>query len=141
MGSSSKSSGSDIAVILAALHGSRDERFLRVFDDRILSTAFQLSRAFRKIYRVSFIHDLGIAMGRYPEDMYDGYEVRLPGGNPWVLDTLALGEFYYRVASDWARHGCVRVTELNFSFLQSLAEAESRSSLLRLGQVIEKGDP
>jgi len=140
-GISSKSSGLDIGVLLGVLHGSQEDRFLSVSDDRVLSTAFQLRRAFQKLYHVNAVHELGVAVGRYPEDMYDGYEVSVHGGNPWVLATLALGEFYYRVALEWEQQGSVRVTELNLPFLLSLSEVEWRTPHLSLGEVVGQSDP
>lgn len=38
----------------------------------------------------------GVAIGRYPEDMYAGNN--FDGGNPWPLCTLAIAEALYRVA-------------------------------------------
>jgi GH15 family glucan-1,4-alpha-glucosidase len=36
---------------------------------------------------------LGVALGRYPGDVYSGSQSQ-SGGNPWFLSTLALAEYY-----------------------------------------------
>ncbi len=40
-----------------------------------------------------------MAIGRYPEDRYDGYK-NSGRGNPWFLTTLAFGEYYCQVRAE-----------------------------------------
>ncbi|EDK43905.1 hypothetical protein LELG_02084 [Lodderomyces elongisporus NRRL YB-4239] len=41
-----------------------------------------------------FIRGSGVALGRYPEDVYDGVQTSV--GNPWFLATSAAGELVYQ---------------------------------------------
>ncbi len=85
-----KTSGLDVAVILGVLHGTTDDGFMSVSDSRVLATAKRLEDAFQSLYSINQNGMVGIAIGRYPEDQYFG-------GNPWVLATFALAEFYYKL--------------------------------------------
>ena len=115
-----KVSGLDVAVILGCLHGYAHDHFLSLSDDRVLSTAHAIKRAFSELYLVNRNKALGAAIGRYPEDIYDGHSVGLNQGNPWVLATLAFAELYHRVAQEILQAGQVRVTELNLPFFADL---------------------
>ena len=55
----------------------------------------------------------GVALGRYPEDVYFG-------GNPWYLTTLAAAEFLYDAAAAWAAQGCVDVDLTSLAFFREL---------------------
>lgn len=85
----------DISVILALIQNF-DGSFLESTDSA-MATLKELFRVFRFQYPVNRItHDaagapLGVALGRYPEDIYDGNG--FTGGNPWFLSTLAAAEF------------------------------------------------
>ena len=95
-GLQSKTSDLDVAVILGVLHGYRNDGFLSPADDRVLATAAALESAFETLYPINGQSNLGTAIGRYPEDRYDGYTTSSKG-NPWVLATAAFAEFYYKV--------------------------------------------
>ena len=89
-----KNSGLDVAVLLALLHTSPYQKLFSLEDPHVLEYVKVLSRTFYQIYDVNQQNNnLGVAMGRYPEDRYDGYETGKQG-NPWFLATLALGEYY-----------------------------------------------
>ncbi len=92
-----KESHLDVAIILGILHGYRDDGFLSPTDDRVLATARALELAFESLYPINGQSNLGTAIGRYPEDRYDGYTTSSQG-NPWVLATAAFAEFYYKGA-------------------------------------------
>jgi len=84
-----KHSNLDISVLLGLLHGSLDDGFLPLTDPRVTRTVEKLIEAFKQVYEVNK-QGPGVAMGRYPEDKYEG-------GNPWVLTTLAVAEYYYKI--------------------------------------------
>lgn len=84
-----KHSNLDISVLLGLLHGSLDDGFLPLTDPRVKKTVEKLIEAFKQTYEVNK-HGPGVAIGRYPEDRYEG-------GNPWVLTTLAVAEYYYKI--------------------------------------------
>jgi glucoamylase len=90
-----KKSTLDISVILALIH-NYDGSFSASTDASLL-TLKELMRVFRIKYPVNRVirnqsgDPLGVALGRYPEDIYDG--VGFSGGNPWFISTLAAAEF------------------------------------------------
>jgi len=91
-----KTSGLDIAVILALLHGYNDDNFFSFSDPRIISTMEKLENSFHVLYPINHVVGFpGVAIGRYPEDRYAGTDFN--GGNPWVLTTLAMAEAYYKL--------------------------------------------
>jgi glucoamylase len=90
-----KRSDLDISVILALIH-TYDGSF---FDstETSMQTLKELIKVFRQRYplnrnlRGRSGEALGVSLGRYPEDIYDGSG--FSGGNPWFLSTLASAEF------------------------------------------------
>ncbi len=92
-----KYSNLDVAVILGLLHGGLNDGFLNWDDQRVTSTIEKLIDAFAKLYPINQRKEIpGVAIGRYPEDKYNGYA--FTGGNPWPLCTLAIAEALYRYA-------------------------------------------
>jgi glucoamylase len=83
-----KKSGLDSAVILSVLH-SHTEGSFSFSDDRILSTLHQLEDTFGKIYSINQKGFPALAVGRYPEDRYDGYSTE-GQGNPWLLNFITV---------------------------------------------------
>lgn len=59
---------------------------------------------------------LGNAIGRYPEDTYNGSGNSQ--GNPWFLATNAYAELYYRAIYEWTNNGGVTVTDINLNFFK-----------------------
>ncbi|KAI9027151.1 glucoamylase b [Phycomyces nitens] len=93
-----KPSGLDISVILAANQlSSLKDGFFTPESDKVLATAAALEYSFGTIYPINqdVPSHLGIAMGRYPEDIYDGH--RSSQGNPWFIATSAFTELYYNI--------------------------------------------
>jgi glucoamylase len=92
-----KHSGLDSAVILGVLHGYADDGFLAPTDPRVLATARAIDASFGATYDINRQGRPGLAtaIGRYPEDRYDGYGTS-GQGNPWFLATHAFAELYYR---------------------------------------------
>lgn len=116
-----KHSGLDIAVVLGALHGESYRRDFGVTDDRVLSTAAQLVVAFDSLYAINKVTKgwdgsaLGVALGRYPEDKYNGYHSR-EAGNPWFLSTSAMAELLFRCAARWKEEGRIVLTDRSLPF-------------------------
>lgn len=93
-----KISGLDASIILAVLHTGFDDRFLFETDDaKVLSNFHQLVSAFAALYPINHSGFEGLAIGRYPEDVYGG--THFERGNPWVLITAAFANFSYRNSS------------------------------------------
>jgi glucoamylase len=143
-----KHSNIDTAVILAALHADRGDGYFAPYHERVLSTAYKLRENFAALYDINKKNlQLGVAIGRYPEDVYDGHSVSI--GNPWVLTTAAFAQLHYQVAEEGIKAGKFDVTLLNHGFLNqvvSTPEVSSRNTPasrtainLVPGQVILKG--
>ena len=97
-----KSSNMDTAAVLAALHTDANDGFYDASSPRILAHAQKLIETFGSLYPVNSASSaqdkiLGTAIGRYPEDRFDGYSLTL--GNPWFLATNAIAELHFRLAS------------------------------------------
>lgn len=96
-GLDNKYSNLDIAVLLGLLHGNMQDGFLGWDDPRVTATTNKLVKTFSQLYPINHSTKLpGVAIGRYPEDAYDGDQFR--GGNPWPLCTLAVAEVFYNTA-------------------------------------------
>jgi glucoamylase len=98
-------SGLDIGSVLASLraHDVDDGTDLidipfSVGDSAVLSTLAALINDMK--YRYPINHDggsfsRGFALGRYPEDLYDGYGIT--EGNPWFIATATASEFLFKL--------------------------------------------
>jgi glucoamylase len=129
-----KSSGLDASVIVAILQGDRGDGFLPITDDRVLSTAAHLASTFQNLYPINQSGP-GIAIGRYPEDHYDGYSTS-GLGNPWVLLTDAFAQFYYRAANRFSNANQIAMTDKNVGFFNALLPSAHFSS----GQIVRASD-
>lgn len=137
-----KTSGLDVTAVLAALHGHNEydaanDRFFSASDPRVLRTAQLLAQAFGDfpIARVRTGEiELGVPIGRYPEDKYDGYDSK-GKGNPWYLATAGFAELYYRCAREWTADGKILIDTSDADFL-SRASGEK----LRAGQIFSPND-
>jgi glucoamylase len=92
-----KKSQLDIAVLLGSLYFAKDDDLFSPQDPIIKTYADQLETSFKNTYPVNSRNpDLGTAIGRYPEDIYNGSGTS--EGNPWFLATHAYAEYYCRLA-------------------------------------------
>ncbi len=90
-----KVSGLDVAVLLAYLYFQEEAPFT-IDDIRLANTVALLEQQFGSLYPInSPASGLPPAIGRYPEDVYDGHG--FSGGNPWFLATAAMGEYHCRL--------------------------------------------
>lgn len=95
-------SGLDIAVIIGSLL-THDDHFstnipFDVSDSGILNTLYSLVKSMEIIYPINHQRanlKIGVALGRYPEDIYDG--VGTSEGNPWFLATASASELLYKL--------------------------------------------
>lgn len=145
-GNAQKFSNLDTAVLLAVLHGYAGDQYLSPAEDRVLLTSLHLRQAFQKIYNVNAVNPvLAPAIGRYPEDIYDGVSdgnsIRGHRGNPWVLTTCAFVELYSRAILEWKKIGSIQITQVNLPFFQDLAAQSGESIAWSQGQVLKKGSP
>lgn len=115
----SQRSGLDCGIIVGSLYGvntnnvavSADNATIdtyRPFDDAILSTISAMVRDMSTRYPINAIRldsfesagvdtdIVGVGLGRYPEDVYNGVGTSL--GNPWFLCTAGVSETMYILA-------------------------------------------
>jgi glucoamylase len=98
-GWSHKNTDLDVAVLLGALHGGWEGRLdLTPAHPGIRASAEALEQAFLALYPINAEHRAGQArgavapaIGRYPEDVYDGNGFSV--GHPWFLATHAFAEW------------------------------------------------
>lgn len=67
----------------------------------------------------------GVGLGRYPEDVYDGYGTSNRGGNPWFLCTSSAAEILYRTASHISITSNITITPLSITFYSALLSTSS----------------
>jgi glucoamylase len=80
----------------------------------------------------------GTGLGRYPEDVYDGYGTDARGGNPWFLCTSSAAEIIYRTASHLSTTTNLTITPRGLPFYSALL---SSSSLVpEAGKTYESAD-
>ncbi len=115
----SKPSGLDSAVVLAVLHAGNENGDFSIADEKLASTVAKLEEAFQSIYPVNQKGFPAVAIGRYPEDKYDGYTTH-GEGNPWLLITSGFAEYYYRLAKVLNKASEIRITPNNQAFFASL---------------------
>jgi glucoamylase len=127
--------GLDVAVILGVLHGNTDDGFFDPTNDQILATAFKLKNSFDEIYKVNHGSRPGTAIGRYPEDRYNGDGDSQ--GNPWFLTTLAYAELYYRAQINFSKKRVIKVSVLNQPFFEFILKNQK----LTQGQTLTATNP
>ena len=105
-----KNSGLDVAPLLALNHTAPYQTVFSMRDPAVLKYISVLANTFGNLYGVNKQYaNLGVGIGRYPEDRYDGYETSRVG-NPWFLSTLALGEYTCLAKQEMARKGTLTKT-------------------------------
>lgn len=140
----SKRSGLDCGLLLGSLHAlpksqSEDDVVYPPWSDEILVSLLALTRDQRDRFpinsnpsdqdddddNVDEFTFQGTGLGRYPEDVYDGYGNSNRGGNPWFLCTSSAAEILYRTASHISATGNLTVTDVGLPFYESLLGSSS----------------
>ncbi len=130
--------GLDIATILAVFHSGTKTGEFSVTDDRIIATASRLEAAFASLYQINAADrfaDAGVAIGRYPEDVYSGGSDSTVA-HPWVLATAALAEYHYRLARAIRSVDQVEVNHANVDLFRAAVGPQVGSLKLEPGAVI-----
>ncbi|KYF88527.1 hypothetical protein BE17_41415 [Sorangium cellulosum] len=140
-------SGLDSSVIIATLGGYATEDDLHlegvspysVDQEQVLATAAAVESTFEAMYLINDPSQRieGIAIGRYPEDRYDGYRTDSLG-NPWPSLTIGFAAYYYKLAERYLRLGRAVLTSTNLPFFQRLPLEGAR---FRPGEELHLGDP
>ncbi|RKP38709.1 Six-hairpin glycosidase-like protein [Dimargaris cristalligena] len=118
-----KVSNLDTQVLLASLHASYDDGVYTPESERILATTEALIEKFSRLYAINTMNSnpsIGVAIGRYVEDVYDGYGYG--EGNPWILATACVAEIHYRAVNKWLSSGQFEITSVNLPFLRRASQ-------------------
>ncbi len=150
-----KTADLDSAVILGVLHSEGSDGFYSPSKDQVLATMYALEQRFVQEYEINTNPDLQLserlpgqteedrrplspAIGRYPEDHYDGYNGNNDTlGNPWVLTTNAFAEAHLKAARDFIKAGSLSINPVNHDFFSKLL---NRSDL-KANQTFVAGAP
>ncbi len=101
-GLSGKTADLDVSILLAVLHVADEGDSFDILDSRVIKSATSHLKKMNELYTINrrrFDFDdaiLAPAIGRYPEDVYDGNG--FSGGHPWFLATLAYAEWTSKIA-------------------------------------------
>ncbi|KAF2019998.1 glycoside hydrolase family 15 protein [Aaosphaeria arxii CBS 175.79] len=130
----SQRSGLDCGILLGALHGSPSRGSPSTisytsYSDEILVSLLAFIQDQRTRFPINVARSpasnsqilSGTGLGRYPEDIYDGYgNDPKRGGNPWFLCTSSAAEILYRTASHLITTSQLTITKLNYPFYKAL---------------------
>ncbi|TKA68494.1 hypothetical protein B0A55_08791 [Friedmanniomyces simplex] len=136
-----KSSYLDIAVVLGVIHGYAGDGVYSYTNDEVLSSALRISTSFIDVYPIANTTTdssgltLGIPIGRYPEDVYNGTGTQTNGGNPWYLCTAAMSQFLYSASTEYGGAGSISITNTSKPFFDYFAPAAG----LQVGQTYNYG--
>ncbi len=85
-------------------------------DSRVKKYIDALTNSFKMAYSINHDNNTkAVAIGRYPEDRYDGYGTN-GTGNPWFLATMGLGE-YYCIAQKTSKRNYSELVESQFQMV------------------------
>lgn len=128
-----KASYLDTAVVLAVIHGYANDGLYGYTNPKVQSTALRIATSFIDEYPIAGVTKdsagrvLGIPVGRYPEDVYNGTGTEQNGGNPWYLCTAAFAQFMYANTKEYTDAGSISVTKVSKPFWDYFApEAKLR---------------
>lgn len=136
----SKRSGLDCGLLLGSLHAlpTQDQEEAAVFQpwsDEILVSLLALTNDQRDRFPINSSPSPdqdasapafeGTGLGRYPEDVYDGYGTSNRGGNPWFLCTSSAAEILFRSASHFATSSQLTISSTSLPFYAALLATSS----------------
>ena len=104
-------------------------------DPKVVATAHAIEDAFQNLFPINRVGFPAVAIGRYPEDRYNGFD-SMSQGDPWVLLTAAFSEYYNRLATAYLAQGRISVTVENIAFFRALAP----NAAWQTGQTLNQGD-
>ncbi|EME30177.1 Glucoamylase [Galdieria sulphuraria] len=111
----------DTSTILAIIHGYNHDDVFAPTNEYVIGTANMLRLVFQDIYPVNMRKEQseGTLFGRFPDDIYDGYTSDVPG-NPWILCTLGMAQYYYELAAEWLKHEKIVIGKWSKDFFKHL---------------------
>ena len=122
-----KSSFKDVAAVLGVLHGYNYDNIYSPTNDEVLASTYDIVTSFLPVYALANKTidpasglPLGIPIGRYPEDTYNGVDTS-SAGNPWYLCTTSIAELLYRANIQYNMDQQITVTAVSLPFWQYFA--------------------
>ena len=122
-----KYSFKDVAVVLGVLHGYNEDSVYSPTNDEVLASTYEIVTSFLPVYALANMTvdpasslPLGIPVGRYPEDTYNGVDTT-SAGNPWYLCTTSIAELFYRAIVQYNVDQQITVTVVSIPFWQYFA--------------------
>lgn len=112
-------SGLDCGTLLGSLHGNGARGFgvYPPTSDEVLVTLQALVNVMKPLYPINNAPGApGVAIGRYPEDVYDG--VGTGTAHPWFICTLTTSEVLYTASKAFQASGKVTVSPLTQTFFR-----------------------
>ncbi|KAJ2725074.1 hypothetical protein GGI07_001542 [Coemansia sp. Benny D115] len=141
-GLGNKYSNLDSQVLLASLHSGLGDGVYTVESQQMSATVLRLLKTFEPMYQINnvlsadingAIVPIGVAAGRYPEDVYNG--VGTSRGNPWSLITSALAEYHYRLATSYTASNQFTVTRELIDLIQWTSKRSDSVNQLLLSKL------
>ncbi|KAM0720925.1 hypothetical protein Q7P37_003210 [Cladosporium fusiforme] len=113
-------SGKDINSILTSTHmfdvnAGCDSTTFQPCSDKALANHKVVTDAFRSVYAINegIPAGVGVAVGRYPEDVY-------MGGNPWYLGAFAAAEMLFQAVFQWRQAEVINITAMSYDFFKDV---------------------
>lgn len=135
-----KGGGINSSIILGVLHGDIDNPAdpFAANNERVMSSIYYIRNAFSGLYRVNIDNQHNSPMlGRYSNDIYDGDQDDY--GNPWILTTNALGQYYYKLANIYLQQGKIVISKVNKLFFTQIDSGLSvKEEVIKLSENPEK---
>jgi len=134
-----RESAMDSAVILAALHSGIHDDAFSISSEPILSSLHLMTERFKTEYAINQRPEFtGVAIGRYPEDVYSG--TQSPYGNPWVLSTMGFAEALYKAAQTFQLKHEIPVRRHTEALFNTALLLSGSSLRVQSGELLQLGE-
>lgn len=127
-------SGLDCGTLLGSLHanGARGFAAYPPTSDEVLVTLQALVNVMKPLYSINSAPGApGIAIGRYPEDVYDG--VGTSTANPWFICTLTTAEVLHTASKGFTTAGKITVSSLTQNFFRQFLPSATAGTTYSTG--------
>ncbi|TGZ81816.1 putative glucoamylase [Ascodesmis nigricans] len=127
--SSQARSGEDCGTLLGSIHGN-GKRGMGIYtpgSDEVLATLQALVDSMKDLYPLNQNPEApGIAVGRYPSDVYDGVGTSI--ANPWFICTFTTSEILYSALVEFNDRGNLTVSSISERFFKQFSSSVSAGS-------------
>ncbi|KAK6335877.1 hypothetical protein TWF730_003251 [Orbilia blumenaviensis] len=108
-------SGVDCGTLLGSLRGG--SYIFPPSDSKVLATLHGLISSFQGLYGINqSANKVGWAIGRYPEDVYDG--VGTSQAHPWFICTTTSAHVIYKALAEFATAGAITIDSTSLSLFK-----------------------